>query len=166
MPCRRKTANESHDQSESESIRATPGVNVRPKTTSLKVTWILRSGGHAVERQHKQNSHASSQQRQQKDSSTNEVKMLGRENPITRSVAISRQRYATAAYMVFIAAKIEPIAMMLATTMPINLMTRRSWFACRSTRSPSAFEFQPLIVGDSLNQRVGGNSVGRAQICR
>ena len=49
--------------------------------------------------------------------------MLGRENPITRRVAISRERYATAAYMVFIAAKLEPIAMITATIHPMSLIT-------------------------------------------
>jgi hypothetical protein len=34
-------------------------------------------------------------------------------------VAISRPRYATAAYIVFMAAKIEPIAMMKPTTNPM-----------------------------------------------
>src|SRR5580704_8639264 len=56
------------------------------------------------------------------DSKTNEVRMLDREKPITRNVAISRDRYATAAYIVFIAAKQEPIAMMIATRVPTNLM--------------------------------------------
>ena len=56
-------------------------------------------------------------------SRTNEVRMLGRENPFTRKVAISRERYATAAYIVFIAAKLEPIAMITATTHPMNRMT-------------------------------------------
>src|SRR5580704_13699656 len=56
------------------------------------------------------------------DSNTKEVRILGREKPITRRVAISRERYATAAYIVFMAAKLEPIAMMTATTHPMYLM--------------------------------------------
>src|ERR1017187_10942377 len=56
------------------------------------------------------------------DSKTNEVKMAGRENPNTRKVAISTPRYATAAYIVFIAAKLDPMAMMIATTMPMYLI--------------------------------------------
>src|ERR1700752_5314045 len=56
------------------------------------------------------------------DSKTNEVRMLGREKPITRSVAISRERYATAAYIVFMAAKQEPMAMMMATIVPTYLI--------------------------------------------
>src|SRR4051812_19865792 len=45
------------------------------------------------------------------DSNTNDVRMLGRLNPITLSVAISLPRYAPAAYIVFIAAKLDPTAM-------------------------------------------------------
>src|SRR6516165_4980174 len=56
------------------------------------------------------------------DSRTNELRMLGRENPITRKVAISRARYATAAYMVFSAAQQEPMAIITATIVPTNLM--------------------------------------------
>ena len=56
-------------------------------------------------------------------SNTNEVRMLDRENPITRKVAISLERYAAAAYMVFIAAKLEPMAMMTATIQPMVLIT-------------------------------------------
>ena len=56
------------------------------------------------------------------DSSMKEVRMLGRENPITRSVAISRPRYATAAYMVLAAAKHDPTAMMKATIQPTILI--------------------------------------------
>ena len=46
--------------------------------------------------------------------------MLGREKPRMRNVAISLLRYATAAYIVFIAAKHEPMAMTNATTVPTN----------------------------------------------
>ena len=48
--------------------------------------------------------------------------MLPREKPSTRSVPISRARRATAAYIVFIAAKLLPTAMMMATKMPMNSM--------------------------------------------
>ena len=46
--------------------------------------------------------------------------MPAREKPSTRSVPISFDRLATAAYMVFIAAKLLPIAMMQATKVPRN----------------------------------------------
>ena len=41
---------------------------------------------------------------------------------MTRSTAISLPRYTTAAYIVFMAAKQEPMAMMMATMIPTNLM--------------------------------------------
>ena len=57
-------------------------------------------------------------------SSTDSKKKLSRmlpfEKPSTRKVPISRARRATAAYMVFMAAKLEPTAMMMATKMPTN----------------------------------------------
>ncbi len=46
--------------------------------------------------------------------------MLPREKPSTRSVPISRARRDTAAYIVFMAAKLLPTAMMMATKMPTN----------------------------------------------
>ena len=49
-------------------------------------------------------------------------RMLPREKPSTRSVPISRARRATAAYMVFMAAKLLPIAMMTATKIPVYSM--------------------------------------------
>src|SRR5437660_12106729 len=56
------------------------------------------------------------------DSNTKDVRMLGLLNPMTRSVAISRLRYATAAYIVFMAAKIDPIPIMKPTMYPTTLM--------------------------------------------
>ena len=44
--------------------------------------------------------------------------MLPREKPSTRSVPISRARRATAAYMVFMAAKLLPTAMMIEMKIP------------------------------------------------
>ena len=46
--------------------------------------------------------------------------MLPREKPSTRRVPISRARRDTAAYMVFMAAKLLPIAIMMETKMPTN----------------------------------------------
>ena len=48
--------------------------------------------------------------------------MLPRENPSTRSVPISRARRATAAYIVFMAAKLLPTAMMMDTKIPVYSM--------------------------------------------
>ena len=104
-------------------VRITPGVMRNANTTSLKVTWfdvpvvIPLNGSISTIPIVAPISDSITA------SSTNDVKILGRENPITRSVAISRDRYATAAYIVFIAAKLEPIAIMIATNQPMNLMT-------------------------------------------
>src|ERR1051325_6090307 len=49
---------------------------------------------------------------------TNDNAIDVREKPSARSTATSRPRDATAAYMVFIAAKAEPTAMMIAMTLP------------------------------------------------
>ena len=57
-----------------------------------------------------------------RDSKTNESSTEMRENPSARSVAISRVRAATAAYIVFIAPKQAPIAMTMPTKKPRNLI--------------------------------------------
>lgn len=44
------------------------------------------------------------------DSKTNEVRMPGREKPLMRGMAISLDLFATAATIVFMAAKHDPIA--------------------------------------------------------
>ena len=68
-------------------------------------------------------------------------------DPITRSVAISRPRYATAAYIVFIAAKHDPIAMMIATDVPMIWIGFPELVSLRVILGlEHAFEFQPLIV--------------------
>ena len=81
--------------------------------------------------------------------------MLPCENPSTRSVPISRERRATAAYIVFIAAKLLPTAMMIETKMPMN-----------SIGAPDAglqlvvfllrdgVHAQPLVVVDIVDQRL------------
>ena len=57
------------------------------------------------------------------DSAMNAVTMRMRENPSARSVPISRVRYATAAYIVFIAPNIAPIDKMSVTNAPNTRMT-------------------------------------------
>src|ERR1039458_4043003 len=52
------------------------------------------------------------------DSTKKLSRILPRENPSTRNVPISRARRATAAYMVFMAAKLLPMAMMIDTKIP------------------------------------------------
>ena len=52
------------------------------------------------------------------DSKKKLVRMLPREKPSTRSVPTSFARRATAAYMVFMAAKLEPTAIMIETNTP------------------------------------------------
>jgi hypothetical protein len=54
------------------------------------------------------------------DSRKKLVRMLPREKPSTRKVPTSRARRATLAYIVFIAAKQLPTAMMIATNVPKN----------------------------------------------
>ena len=49
------------------------------------------------------------------DSTRNDTRMLVREKPRARSVAISRVRWATTAYMVFIAPNTAPTAITTAT---------------------------------------------------
>ena len=52
------------------------------------------------------------------DSSRNDSNTLPREKPSIRRTPTSRDRRATAAYIVFIAAKLLPIAMTMATKIP------------------------------------------------
>src|SRR5207253_7100124 len=57
-----------------------------------------------------------------RDSIMNENRMFRRLNPSTRRVAISRVRYEVEAYIVFITANDDPIAMMTAIRYPRILM--------------------------------------------
>jgi hypothetical protein len=75
---------------------------------------------NTIQRQHEQEPQQPPSKESNNDSTTNETRMLTLENPRTRRVPISFDRRATAAYMVFIAAKQLPIAMMTATNTPRN----------------------------------------------
>ena len=101
---------------------ATTGVICKLNTTSLNVTAFDVPVCSPLNGSINKIPAAAPSNASNRDSRTNEVRIAGRENPSTRKVAISRPRYATAAYIVFIAAKLDPIAMMIATTMPIYLI--------------------------------------------
>lgn len=101
---------------------ATPQVRCRLKTVSLKVRELPIPVLMPLNGNIKTIPTIAPSNESSNASITNEVRMLGRENPMIRRVAISFERYATAAYIVFMAAKLEPIAMMIATNVPINLI--------------------------------------------
>ena len=94
------------------------GVTVRLNEISLKVTKLpmpvvrLFSGSTSSRPRTPPSADSSSA------STVKLARMLAREKPSTRRVPISAERRATAAYMVFIAAKQLPMAMMTATKVP------------------------------------------------
>ena len=84
------------------------------------------------------------------DSSINENRMLRLLKPSTRRVAISRVRYAVAAYIVFITAKDEPTAMIAAMRYPRTLIGNAlpvwasKYSLCRNTSSRILRSFASL----------------------
>src|SRR5947208_16604889 len=97
------------------AIAMTASVMRTLKTVSLKVNAFAVPVVRPLNGVIKINPTAAPSKAKSTDSITNEVIMLGREKPRMRRVAISRLRYATAAYMVFIDEKHEPMAITNAT---------------------------------------------------
>ena len=75
------------------------------------------------------------------DSRKKLVRMLPRENPSTRSVPTSLALRATAAYMVFMAAKLDPTAMIMAMNTP-KYCTGAAELVCESIYSTSVRAFE------------------------
>ena len=95
-----------------------PGVTARLKSVSLKVTKLPTPVVVPFSGSTSRQPITPPKVARSRDSAKKLVRMLKRENPRTRRVPISFERRATAAYIVFIAAKALPIAMMTATKVP------------------------------------------------
>src|SRR5207244_11350650 len=107
------------------AVTTTGRVILRLKTISLKVTALEVPVVMPLNGSIKTIPTSAPSNDSSKDSNTNEVKMLGFENPITRSVAIARPRYSTVGYVVLIASKLEPLAVIIATIYTIILICAR-----------------------------------------
>src|SRR5690242_17820307 len=103
------------------AVITTPVVTRKENTASLKVTALAVPVVMPLKGSMSKIPTSAPASASSTDSIMKEVRMLGFEKPRIRRVAISRERYATAAYMVFIAAKDEPTAMKMATMTPMNL---------------------------------------------
>src|SRR5437868_14598991 len=79
---------------------------------------VPHRGCNRVERQHQQTFDQPAEPARIADSARKLSMILAWENPSTRKVPISLARRAIVAYMVFIAAKLLPIAIMKATSSP------------------------------------------------
>ena len=74
------------------ALPTTAGVICRLNTTSLNVTWFCVPVVMPLNGNIRMMPRVAPSKDNSSDSSMNEVRMLGRENPITRRVAISRPR--------------------------------------------------------------------------
>src|SRR3984893_7798757 len=98
------------------AVIVTPQVTCRLKTVSLNVSWLPIPVLMPLNGNIKTIPTTAPSNERSNASITNEVRMLGRENPMIRRVAISFERYATAAYIVFMAAKLDQWASRTDTT--------------------------------------------------
>jgi len=156
--CGRETSlHGAQDHRENDAAAMICGEMWKSKAVSEKCS--TDAGSDAVERKHQQTPQDASHCREQYRFRKKLTRILPREKPSTRRVPISRARRATAAYMVFMAAKLLPMAMITQTKIPMNSIGAPTGLYLEVLGFRERVHVKPLVVFDTVNQRPRGDGV-------